>query len=107
MTNRIEELLKADEDALKAKRSRLTALTKAIKDARDALGEARTAAQSVMENDGLSRSGIKDAFGLSTAELALVLPGRPRRKRTSAGESVPNEAEAVQGAGKDPQNAGH
>lgn len=98
-TDPIDELLKADEDELKAKRTRLRTFARSVETARESIRQAQETGEAIASSDGLSRADIARTFGLSNAEKALLLPSRRGR---SAGGAEP--APAVHHAG-DPDAA--
>lgn len=73
-TDEIETILKADEDALKAKRARLRTLQKSVASLRTAAAEAQEAAAACLTaSDGLSKRDLSQALDLTTAERGLIL----------------------------------
>lgn len=80
----IDELLKADEDELKAKRNRLRSFARSVETARESIRQAQGTGEAIASSDGLSRADIARTFGLSNAEKALLLPSRRGRSAARA-----------------------
>lgn len=76
MADMIDEILKADEEALKAKRVRLQTLAKKLTTARQSINEAQTAVEEVLAQDGLSRSEVAKTFGLTSPERRVLIPAK-------------------------------
>lgn len=70
----IDELLRQDEAALRAKRKRLKALADAVKDVRAANAKAADLAAELVDAGDLSRAELGRAFGLSKAERSALFP---------------------------------
>ena len=92
----IDELLKADEEELKAKRARLRAFARSVEAAREGIRQAQTTGEAIASSDGLSRADIARTFGLSSAEKALLLPSR-RGKSAGRAETLPAVEQAHDG----------
>lgn len=99
----IDELLKADEDELKAKRARLRAFARSVEAAREGIRQAQETGEAITSSDGLSRADIAQTFGLSSAEKALLLPARrgrsagradalPAVEKSHDGDAAPQDA---------------
>ncbi len=74
----IDELLRADEDRLKQRRTRLRALSRAIDVAREAIASAQDISREVTQAGDLTRARLAETFALTRAERAVILPGAPR-----------------------------
>lgn len=84
-TDMIDELLRADEEELKAKRNRLRTFARAVETVRESVRQAQETGEAIAASDGLSRADITKTFGLSSAEKALLLPSRRGRSANSSG----------------------
>lgn len=89
MTDMIDEILKADEEALKAKRARLQTLAKKITAARQAISETQAAIEEVTTHDGLSRSEVAKTFDLSSQERRAFMPTKKATEK-HAGDTEPS-----------------
>lgn len=87
-TDGVDALLRADEEELRAKRSRLRAFSRAVDAARDAIGAAQAAAVEIREKDGVSRADLGRALNLTSAEKTLLLPSRRSRLAQSEDGTV-------------------
>lgn len=95
-TDLVDELLRADEEELKAKRTRLRAFSRALDTAREAIRTAQESGETITERDGLSRADMARTFGLTSAEKSLLLPTRRRSSGaevTTDGVSESNDAD--------------
>lgn len=86
----IDELLRVDEEELKAKRARLRSFARSVDSAREAISAAQDSAKAIASSDGLSRADIARTFDLTPAEKAVLLP--TRRRRSGGDGAVPDEA---------------
>lgn len=85
----IEDLLKQDEEALKAKRKRLNTFAKALAEVRTATENAAAAAQQILDGGDLTRTEVARVFELSKSERsALVPPARRRQLEPTAEETT-------------------
>ena len=89
-TDPIDDLLRTDEEQLKAKRARLRAFARSVESAREAITAAQNSAKAIASSDGLSRADMARTFDLTPAEKAVLLP--TRRRRSSGDGAVPDEA---------------
>src|SRR5699024_5201040 len=101
-TDPIDDLLRADEEVLKAKRARLRAFARSVETAREAISAAQDSAKAIASSDGLSRADIARTFELSPAERAVLLP--TRRRRSSGDSAVPDEADKSHDADAGPDD---
>lgn len=76
MTDMIDDILRADEEALKAKRSRLQNLAKKLGAARQSIEEVQSAIEDVTTHDGLSRADVAKTFELTAQEKRALMPAR-------------------------------
>lgn len=76
MADMIDEILKADEEALKAKRARLQTLAKKLGSAQQTISEAQAAIEEVIAHDGLSRSDVAKTFELTPQERRVFIPAK-------------------------------
>ncbi|RAF76511.1 hypothetical protein DN546_31260, partial [Burkholderia multivorans] len=76
MADMIDDILKADEEALKAKRSRLQNLAKKLAAARQSIEEVQSAVEDVLTHDGLSRAEVATTFELTAQEKRALMPAR-------------------------------
>lgn len=88
MADMIDQMLRADEDALKAKKQRLRALEKTIHAARAAVDEARSAVLDSMTHDGLSRADLARTFELTSRERALFVPSRSEGRSAAQSDAA-------------------
>ena len=89
MTDMIDEILKADEEALKAKRARLQTLSKKIAAVRQTIDGAQAAIDSVITQDGLTRSDIAQTFDLTANERRLLIPAKKAAPKSD--ETAPSQ----------------
>lgn len=82
MADMIDEILKADEEALKAKRARLQTLSKKLDAARQAINEAQTAVAEVTSQDGLTRADVAKTFELTSQERRVLMPAKKPAVKT-------------------------
>ena len=80
----IEELLRKDEEELRAKKKRLRDFSVALDALRGATETAREAAAAALEAGDLTRGELASAFSLSRGERAVVLPTQSRSAASSA-----------------------
>lgn len=103
-TDPIDDLLRADEEELKAKRARLRAFARSVESAREAISAAQDSAKAIASSDGLSRADIARTFDLTPAEKAVLLP--TRRRRQSGGDgAVSDEPREAHDADARPDHA--
>lgn len=102
-TDPIDDLLRADEEELKAKRARLRAFARSVESAREAITGAQDSAKAIASSDGLSRADIARTFDLTPAEKAVLLP--TRRRRSGGDGAVPDEADKTRDADARPDDA--
>jgi hypothetical protein len=84
MPDSIDALLRDEEERLKEKRARLRAFAASVAGVRDAIRASQDSAKAVVHHDGLSRSEMRDLFGLTPSEATLLLPRRPRESQPRA-----------------------
>jgi len=95
-TDVIDELLRQDEEELKAKKKRLRDFQSAVTTLRAATSEAEKAAAEILQAGDLSRSDLGRVFNLTRAERAIAVPAQAR----SAGvaDAVDEQADAANDA---------
>ena len=84
----IGELLKEDEEALKAKRKRLRSFTTALTEVRTANDKAERAAQELLESGDLTRPELARVFQLSKGERSTLIPTAHRRRSAQPSNEV-------------------
>ncbi len=92
----IEELLRKDEEELRAKKKRLRDFSGALDALRTATDLARETASAALEAGDLTRGELSSAFSLSRGERAVVLPTQSRSATESA-ETVGGGSDAANG----------
>lgn len=76
----VEALLRADEEELRAKRTRLRTFARNVEVAREAIATAQVAAAEIRTHDGVSRADLARTFELTPAERSLLTPARGRSR---------------------------
>ena len=76
----VEALLRADEEELRAKRTRLRTFARNVEVAREAIATAQAAAAEIRTHDGVSRADLARTFELTQAERSLLTPARGRSR---------------------------
>lgn len=91
MADMIDDILKADEEALKAKRSRLQNLAKKLTTARQSIEEVQSAIEDVITHDGLSRADVAKTFEMTAQEKRALMPARKPASKNEA-ETAPAQS---------------
>ncbi|RAA52657.1 hypothetical protein DN479_31330 [Burkholderia multivorans] len=91
MADMIDDILKADEEALKAKRSRLQNLAKKLAAARQSIEEVQSAVEDVLTHDGLSRAEVATTFELTAQEKRALMPARKPAAKSET-ETTPEQS---------------
>lgn len=95
----IDDLLRQDEEALKAKRKRLRAFAGALEESRSASQKTTAAAVELLDSGDLSRAELATVFQLTKGERATLIPAATRRGSAHAPvESSDGVADSEDGA---------
>ena len=97
----VEALLRADEEELRAKRTRLRTFARNVEVAREAIATAQAAAAEIRTHDGVSRADLAQTFELTQAERSLLTPARGRSRLA---QSEDGAVGALDGSNAEPES---
>lgn len=100
----VEALLRADEEELRAKRTRLRTFARNVEVAREAIATAQAAAAEIRTHDGVSRADLARTFELTPAERSLLTPARGRSRLA---QSEDGTVGPLNGADAQPESETH